>query len=145
LLQNGTVLAFPELYDPSTGTWSLIAPTNSPITGGFTPLVDGTALGVTYSVKFTGSAYLYSTRADLYVNFSAINLVSSLASDGAFRLSFANTPGATFTVLTSTNLFAPLTNWTTLGPIAEPTAGLFEYLDRTTTKNGQRFYTVRAP
>jgi hypothetical protein len=145
LLQNGKVLSFPELYDPATGTWTRIAPTNSPINGSFTALLDGSALGVTYSFKFTGSSTLYSSRADLYVDFPAINLLSAVTSDGAFRLSFTNSPGATFTVLTSAELLAPLTNWTTLGLTSEPTAGFFEYLDRAGKKSAQQFYAVKAP
>ena len=66
-------------------------------------------------------------------------------SNGAFQFSFTNQPGASFTVLTSTNLALPLSNWTSLGAPIESPAGQYQYTDPAATNNGQRFYRVKSP
>jgi len=72
------------------------------------------------------------------------HLSGTRLSDGTFQISFVNTPGITFTVLTSTNLALPLTNWTALGTATEGPAGQFQFIDTSTT-NKLRFYDVRSP
>lgn len=65
--------------------------------------------------------------------------------NGSFRFTFTNTPGATFTVLATTNVAQPSTNWTPLGPALEGAPGQFQYAEPTTTNAAQRFYQVRWP
>jgi len=64
---------------------------------------------------------------------------------GAFRLSFENTPGASFTVLASTNLLLPIINWTVLGPANEVSYGQYQFIDPQATNFPQRFYRLRSP
>jgi hypothetical protein len=61
------------------------------------------------------------------------------------RFDFTNSPGARFTVLTSTNLALPLANWTVLGPPVEAPSGRYQFTDLQTTNRPQRFYRVRSP
>jgi hypothetical protein len=54
------------------------------------------------------------------------------------------TTGTTYTVLSTTNVALPISNWISLGTAAEATAGQFQFTDTTAT-NGQRFYRLRLP
>ena len=69
---------------------------------------------------------------------------STVTGNGLVQFAFTNNPNATFTVLMSTNLALPLSNWTVLGAATNIGAGIFQFTDQT-TNNAQRFYTVRAP
>jgi hypothetical protein len=68
-------------------------------------------------------------------------------SNDAFSFSFANTPGATFSVLATTNMTVPANTWTTIGVAAEtpPGSSHYEFTDSQTTNNPQRFYRVVWP
>jgi hypothetical protein len=63
--------------------------------------------------------------------------------DGSFQFSFTNNPGTPFTVLTTTNLPLPLSNWTSLGSATEVLPGQFQFTDPQAS-NGPRFYRVRS-
>ena len=64
---------------------------------------------------------------------------------GVFQLSFSNTlAGATFTVLSTTNLSVPLTNWMVVSAATNTAPGLYQFTDTAAT-NAQRFYRVRSP
>ena len=64
--------------------------------------------------------------------------------NGHFQVSFANSPGVTFTILATTNLALPEASWSVLGTATESPAGQFRFTDTTAT-NGVRFYRVRSP
>jgi hypothetical protein len=66
-------------------------------------------------------------------------------SNGIFQFAFSNSdPGATFTVLTTTNPSLPLTDWTVVGPATNTAPGLFQF-NTDTTNNPPGFYRVRSP
>ena len=65
--------------------------------------------------------------------------------DGAFQFSFTNTPGASFTVLATTNLALPLSNWLVLGAPTQILSGHFQFTDLQATNNPQGFYRVKSP
>ena len=65
--------------------------------------------------------------------------------NGSLQFTFTNAPGQSFTVLASTNLSVPTTNWTVLGPAIEGPAGAFQFNDPQATNNARRFYRVRWP
>jgi hypothetical protein len=75
---------------------------------------------------------------------TAPTLTSVGISNQTFGFSFTNTPHAAFTVLSSTNVKAPLSNWTVAGSPSEPSAGQFQF---TASSSGspQQFYIVRSP
>ena len=82
--------------------------------------------------------------------FQVASLPLSLASltslgGGAVQLAFTNTPGATFTVLATTNVSLPVSNWSALGAPTEQALGEFQYTDPQATNNPQRFYRLRSP
>jgi hypothetical protein len=65
--------------------------------------------------------------------------------NGAFQFSFTNTPGASFSVLATTNLVLPLSTWTVLGGVAEVSPGQFQFTDLQATNGQKRFYRIRSP
>jgi len=60
-------------------------------------------------------------------------------------LSFTNFPGTRFTVVTTSNLALPLTNWTVLGVTTEAAPGQFQFIDQTASNAPVRYYRVRSP
>jgi hypothetical protein len=65
--------------------------------------------------------------------------------DGTFQLVYTNLPYGTNTVLTSTDMTVPLTNWTALGSGAEVSPGQFRFIDSQATNFPQRFYRISSP
>jgi photosystem II stability/assembly factor-like uncharacterized protein len=66
---------------------------------------------------------------------------------GSFRFSFTNLSGLSFTVLGTTNLALPWTNWNVLGSALESPAGSgnYQFTDFQATNNATGFYRVRSP
>ena len=65
--------------------------------------------------------------------------------NGAFQFTFTNTPGASFTVFSTTNLFLPFSLWTPLGSVPEVSPGSFQFADLPATRSLPHFYRVRSP
>jgi streptogramin lyase len=70
---------------------------------------------------------------------------AQMLNDGAVQFAFSNTPGASFTVLSTTNLSLPLSNWTVVGAASNTAPGVFQFTSPPTTNDAQRFYSVRSP
>jgi hypothetical protein len=64
--------------------------------------------------------------------------------DGSFQLAFTNAPGASFTVLTTTNFALPVDEWTSAGAAVETSPGHYQFTDAT-PNSPQGFYRVRSP
>jgi sugar lactone lactonase YvrE len=69
----------------------------------------------------------------------------TLLEDGALQLTFSNFQSSSFTVLSTTNLFLPVTNWTVVGSASNIGPDLFQFTDSAEATNSQRYYTVRSP
>lgn len=68
----------------------------------------------------------------------------ALLSNGTFQFSFTNVPGMSFTVLSSTNLSTPLSNWNVVTTFNSTVSGPLQFTGPTT--NGPRqFYVIRIP
>lgn len=65
--------------------------------------------------------------------------------NGGFHFGFINNPNASFTVLASTNLALPLTNWTVVGVATNLGSGNFQFGTPLPTNSPQMFYRVRSP
>ncbi|HKW30948.1 MAG TPA: hypothetical protein VJT54_16610 [Verrucomicrobiae bacterium] len=65
-----------------------------------------------------------------------------MLNNGAFQFAFTNITGATFTVLTTTNLSLPSSHWTSLGTVTDNPPGQFQFIDSQATNSGKRFYRV---
>ncbi len=158
LLPNGKVLAaggvnyfggvFPttaELYDPATVKWS---PTF--------PLISGrrdhiAALFPTGKVLVAGGFNNTDTgpSAELFDPASVVPTPALLTQQrklptGAFQFTFRNTPGLSFTVLSTADLVAPESEWINLGAASEVSPGHYQFTDAT-ANSPVRFYRVRSP
>jgi microcystin-dependent protein len=69
---------------------------------------------------------------------------TKLLTNGAFQFAFTNSPGTTFTVLTSTNLSLPLSNWTVATTLTNFSPGQFQFTTQPTNEPN-RYYRVRTP
>jgi len=70
--------------------------------------------------------------------------VLPVSQPGGFFLQFTENPNASFTMLVSTNLALPASNWTVLGP-ATLSNGVFQFTDTPPTNYPGRFYRLRSP
>jgi hypothetical protein len=64
---------------------------------------------------------------------------------GVLQFAFTNVPGASFTVVSTTNLSLPLSDWTVAGAATNTAPGAFQFTSQPTTNDPQRFYGVRSP
>jgi large repetitive protein len=105
--------------------------------------------GMTISLA-NNTLYASSTDKNVYA-FAAtptttLKLINPVKlGNGLFQFSFTNTPGATFTVLTSTNATLPLSSWTSLGFVTQFAPGQYRFIHTNGTVNSQRFYCVSSP
>jgi hypothetical protein len=67
-----------------------------------------------------------------------------LLNTGSFQFTFTNTPGTIFTVLATTNLALPLTNWVQVGTVSNLSSGIYQFTTQPLT-NAQEFYEVVWP
>jgi len=130
-------------------TWNGSSP---PSMVGKDAVVHLTAEDIYLSIRFTswggnggGFSYLRSTPAP-----SAPPTLAglTLSNNGAFQLTFTNTPGLTFAVLGATNLSLSLTDWPVLGLVTDAPSGsgCYRFADPGAgTNRPQRFYRVRWP
>lgn len=70
--------------------------------------------------------------------------VTGLIVDGTFQLSFTGLSGASYAVLTTTNVDLPLTAWTPVGPAAEIAIGQFRFTNAPSDQPAQ-FFRVLLP
>jgi hypothetical protein len=71
--------------------------------------------------------------------------VVAASSNGVFQINFSDTPGAYFSVLATTNLVLPLSNWAIIGSVTEIASGQFQFTDTNATNFTLRFYKTRSP
>jgi DNA-binding beta-propeller fold protein YncE len=65
---------------------------------------------------------------------------------GVVQFAFTNAAqGASFTVLSTTNLALPLSEWTVAGTAANTAPGVFQFTSQPTTRDAQRFYILSSP
>ena len=65
--------------------------------------------------------------------------------NGAFQFTFTDTNNLIFSVLTSTNIGLPVTNWTVLGTVTNLGGSLYQFADPAATNFPGRFYQLRFP
>jgi hypothetical protein len=70
---------------------------------------------------------------------------ATMLNDGTFQFAFTYTPGATCTVLGTTNPALSITSWSVLGAATEISSGQYQFIDAGATDQTLRFYRVRSP
>ena len=155
-----------EIYDVSSKASAAVAMTN------LIQTFDGSAKGVsvattpanlTVSVIYNGSAnaptnvgsytvigtindpnYQGAATNTLAIILPAINTQTSI-SNGVFNLFFTNVSGVSFSVLETTNLSIPISDWNMVGAAMEIMPGQYQFSDPQMTNTGQSFYRLRSP
>jgi DNA-binding beta-propeller fold protein YncE len=149
---------------PMAGSDTLpaVVPATANLTGPYAPVSDSawlTITGVTNGVvsfAFTANTSATSRTSHITLLGQALAVIQApvtppvltgltILNSGAFQFSFSNNQGASFTILTTTNLSLPLTNWTVLGALSNNGSGQYQFTDLTATNSSQRFYRVRSP
>ncbi len=70
----------------------------------------------------------------------------SIRAEGPYmHFSLASVAGAHFTLLSSTDVVLPVTDWTVVGPMAETAAGLYEFTLSQPATNPVSFFRLRSP
>jgi hypothetical protein len=142
----------------------VVLPATVNLTSPFAPGSDSDWLTITSSINgvvsftFTANPLATSRTANITLLGQVIPITQCAAlvtpptltgftilGNGAFQFSFTNNQSAVFTVLTTTNLSLPLTNWTVLGVPINNGSGQYQFTDLTATNDSQRFYRVRSP
>lgn len=112
----------------------------------------GAALWLVWHAQTPGSA---QNLAIDNVNFSAAVVGGSATTpfqinspqrlgNGNFQFNFTNAPGVSFSVLTTTNVALPVSQWQVIGQPTESPAGQYQFTDTQAT-NTQRYYLIRQP
>jgi alpha-tubulin suppressor-like RCC1 family protein len=65
--------------------------------------------------------------------------------NGTRQFSFTNATPTSFTVLASTNVSLPTSNWTVIGAATQLAPGVYQFTDTQATNFPQRFYQIRSP
>jgi hypothetical protein len=93
---------------------------------------------------YSDATYAASSGAVMGVPASLNQMEVSM--DGSFVIGFTNVSGAPFTVLSSTDVLAPVGEWTVLGQASEVLPGQFQYSDaQALNRDAVRFYRLRSP
>jgi hypothetical protein len=140
----------------------VVLPATANLSGPFTPTNDQPWLAITgvsngvVSFSFTGNTSGSNRTAHITLLGQTIAVTQSYIvppiltgwktlANGAFQFGFSNSQTAAFTVLSTTNLSLPLTNWTVLGAPSNIAAGMFQFTTQPITNEPLRFYAVRSP
>ena len=171
-LDNDTIKELPHVFvNPTNEAESAFAgsdalpvvlPATANLTGPFAPVSDSDWLTITGSTNgvvsfaFTANTTGKIRSANITLLGQTIPVTQAPATssilagltildNGAFQFGFTNNQSAAFTVLTTTNLLLPLTNWTVLGTPTNNGSGQYQFTDLTATNGRQRFYRVSSP
>jgi len=153
-----------KLEPPAAGTDALpvVMPATENLAGPFAPISDSawlTITGVTNGVvsfAFTANTTHSPRTAHLTVLGQSIAIIQVGAAaptrtiptwlpGGNLQFSFTGTPGASYSVLFSTNAAVPLSAWTVAGPATESPAGQFQFTVTPSAATPSGFYRVRSP
>jgi DNA-binding beta-propeller fold protein YncE len=157
----------PKLEAPSPGSDSLpvVLPATENLLAPFAPTSDSSWLSITgvadgvVSFSFTTNAGAARTGHITLLGLSvpimqvsqamigtppALTSVQMLGG-GVLQFAFTNNPNAVFTVLSTTDVSLPLSEWTAVGSPAYAGSNVFQFTSQPTTNDQQRFYTVRSP
>jgi hypothetical protein len=140
-----------------SGSAALAGTVAATLLNGFMPAVSNSFPVLSYSSEsgiFTAlnlpSSFVWQTNygpTTFTLTVSGIGLVLKpiVNSSGQFLLQFTGSTNAEYTVLASTNLAVPLSNWVTLGNASVLSNTLYQFIDTDSTNFLERFYILRSP
>lgn len=135
-----------DVYVTASGTWSATGIIGTPrYAHTATLLPNGNILIAGGSGN---SGYLSSAELFVVTPSPSLPIVltgATMMPGGAFRFGFTNTPGATFSAWSTTNVSLPLNNWTALGAVTEVSPGRFQFTDAQAATAPRQFYRVSSP
>ncbi len=150
---NGGATAYWFQYGTNTSYGSFTATNSTSVTGTFGIAVSNLLQGRTYHYQLV-AANSAGTSLGLDTNFTTLAVTPTQFGSGSgatlilhgntgpFSLSFSNAPGATFTVLGTTNVALPLNQWSNLGTATEISPGQYQFSDPNAT-NAAQFYILQ--
>jgi hypothetical protein len=115
---------------------------------------------LTSAAKLPNGAFQFAfTNTPAVTNYIATNITTTIITNWSTRgppritgyttnittTLTTNRSENTVTVLTTTNLLLPLTNWTVLGTVTDGPPGRFQFTDPQAMNRPMRFYRVRSP
>jgi hypothetical protein len=116
---------------------------------GLTAVLSNLTLGVTchFQLMATNSAGAALGGDQSFTTLDAPRAITNccVTGTGEFQLQFTGATNSTYTVLCTTNVRAPLSNWVSLGPATETAPGQYQFTDCTATSQPARFYLLREP
>src|SRR5204863_5073379 len=129
-----------------SGVWAPASPLNTGRSSHATVrLANGDILAVggeshNISPYSLASAELYrSSATNRQIPQAITRIRPKLLANGSFQFAFTNTPGAAFSVLTTTNPALPIANWTVLGGVTELSPGQCEFTDLQANNHPERY------
>jgi len=103
------------------------------------------ARGRTTGGIFNGSSGLVESSAQFYRLAPPFLLPAGVGSDSSFAFVFTYTTGASFTVLATTNLTAPVPDWEIAGRPVKLSGDVYQFSEPAANTHPQRFYLLRSP
>ena len=138
-----------QTYDGTAKSVSVtVMPPGLPVDVTYNSLTNAPTNAGSYTVSGTiNDPYYQGSGTNTLVIFPAASFLTGAAilTNGGFQFAFTNSPNASFSVLATTNLSLPLSNWTVLGGVTEVSPGQFQFTDPQATNGGQWFYRLRSP
>jgi hypothetical protein len=151
---NGGMTAYWFQYGTNTSYGSFTVTNSTSTNGAFGITASNLLQGRTYHFQLVGTNSAgtglgadqsFSTIAVTAPQFGSSNsAIISGGGTGPFNFSFTNAPGATFTVLGTTNVALPIGQWSNLGTATEVSPGNYQFSDPNATSNPAQFYILRA-
>ena len=135
--QNLSAQFAPTSSDP----WLTITSTNLGVVS-FNFAANTNKFGRTAFITVLGQSVPVTQAAAVY---PPVVIDLSTPTNGVFQFGFTNgTPGASYSVLSATNLLTPLSNWTLIGTASEVGPNFWQFTDHSAS-NSARFYRIRSP
>jgi len=147
---NGSLANFSSLTYTDWNSWAKGVNAGPPSTVGVNAVVHLIAEDIYLSIRFTswggsagGFSYVRSSPAPTAPPPPTIT-GTTITGNGAIRFTFTSNPGLTFSILSSTDASAPISNWAVAGTSVEGPAGVYTFT-QSTAGASQKFYRVRFP
>jgi hypothetical protein len=150
---NGGTTAYWFEFGADTSYGSFTVTNSTSVTGTFGIVVSNLLQGRTYHYQLVatnsagtglGGDISFNTLAVTPPQFGSGSGIISGGGSVPFQFSFTNTPGASFSVLATTNIALPINQWSNLGTATEVSLGQYQFSDPNATNNPAQFYILES-